>query len=441
MSGLILTVTNAGRAALVNLPNTGTNAVLMASVGVSATSFAPTPATTALPGEIKRISTIAGEAVANDTIHVTVRDESSAVYTVRSFGLYLSDGTLFAVYSQSDPIMEKSAQAMLLLAIDVAFADINATQITFGDTNFINPPATTERQGVVELATEAETTTGTDAAHAVTPKALRAAVTSWLDTRFGNGAPSTFVKGLLTSASAAALRLSLGLKSAALKDEGPGNGLDADLLDGLQASAFAQLSGAAFSGTVSTTRDFNLVYNGVPSLVGLSMSGAAMAAYNSITGTASVEIFKWLGSGGATKMALTEGGALSVLGSLVWTAGNDGAGSGMDADLLDGLQASDFQRVTSQNMAAVNGYRVYADGTKECWTRLTIGEHAYTTWTLPVAHTDFVHPSLAMTTAGGVSDVQDNTGITAINGTPPVSITFWNADNRTITIWVRTIGR
>ena len=63
------------------------------------------------------------------------------------------------------------------------------------------------------------------------------------------------------------------------------------------------------------------------------------------------------------------------------------------------------------------------------------------TWNLPVAHTDFVHPTVGMTTAGGVSDVQDNTGITSINGAPPTSITFWNADNRTITIWVRTIGR
>ncbi|HEY4544871.1 MAG TPA: hypothetical protein VIG90_00400 [Pedomonas sp.] len=843
MSGLILTVTNAGRAALVNLPNTGTNAVLMASVGVSATSFTPTPATTALPGEIKRISTIAGEAVANDTIHVTVRDESSAVYTVRSFGLYLSDGTLFAVYSQANPIMEKSAQAMLLLAIDVAFADISAAQITFGDTSFINPPATTERQGVVELATDAEATTGTDATRAVTPKGLKAAVTSWLDTRFGNGAPSAFIKGLLTSASAAALRTSLAIKSAALKDEGPGNGLnadlldgqhgsyytdvvarlgyrpwgagndgagsglDADLLDGLHASAFAltshshdylpttslgsyaayavdrvrngyyglmlgtdtaspvvmfhtdgvggiyaQGAGAgwrlyfdgvdwhvgAISGRkvwhaandgggsgldadlldglhahqlmradqtaetfgiyrVAAISDLNEVprgdyralipfhagfqaanrpggnyFGGIDMSGGLSgyrwQLGAAIpattfqlwgrqqaagtwqewvqfwhtgndgsgsgldadlldglhgssylgptedsehdfAAYKAsiarggyhgvLFGTGKTHVTamfspvqaggfyvrdgdgagnsRWLlytngadwfvgsnhtskvwhaandgaGSGldadlfdgaqsssfvgpsttaesayaahiarnarsgyygilhGADKTGVVSmfnasglgglyceqyggGGARWLLfydgtdfhignlsGRKVWNAANDGAGSGLDADLLDGqqgsyylpaasysaadvkaklltvdgsgsgvdadlldgLHASDFQRVTSQNMAALNGYRVFADGTKECWTSLTIAQHSNATWTLPVAHTEFVHPSFAISTANGITDVQDNTGITSINGAPPVSITFWNADNRTITIWVRTIGR
>ncbi|HEY4546949.1 MAG TPA: hypothetical protein VIG90_11080 [Pedomonas sp.] len=576
MSGLILTVTNAGRAALVNLPNTGTNAVLMASVGVSATSFTPSPATASLPGEIKRISTIAGEAVANDTIHVTVRDESNAVYTVRSFGLYLSDGTLFAVYSQANPIMEKSAQAMLLLAIDVAFADINANQISFGDTFFINPPATTERQGVVELATDAEATTGIDATRAVTPKGLKGAVTSWLNTRFGDGAPSPFVKGLLTSSSAAALRLSLGLKSAALKDEGAGkgldadlldgehgdyykniparlgytpankagdtftgdilvaanvqsakamratgnilsgsadylgtgieiggdqaggrgfvyaydrsaaswkqlllagselvwkqgsssvsvpvwhagndgagsgldagllggftpsqyigpasvyhdyaayglkaarggyygilfgetlsataamfnaegvggfyqrqtstpgqarwhlytdgsdwyagplpgqnrmwnagndgagSGLDADLLDGLQAAAFAQLSGATFTGDVKTTGRFSLYYNNAPDLIGLRTVGTAMGQFNIITGSPQYQIFRWEGSNFIEKMALTEGGVLSVLGNTVWHAGNDGAGSGLDADLLDGQQGSYYSNIPAR---------------------------------------------------------------------------------------------
>ena len=74
-------------------------------------------------------------------------------------------------------------------------------------------------------------------------------------------------------------------------------------------------------------------------------------------------------------------------------------------------------------------------------TRIAIGQHQYATWNLPVPHDSFVHPTLGCTTAPGNSEVQDNTGITAINGTPPTSITFWNADDRTITVYVRTIGR
>jgi hypothetical protein len=36
------------------------------------------------------------------------------------------------------------------------------------------------------------------------------------------------------------------------------------------------------------------------------------------------------------------GGDFLIRGAKAWTAGNDGAGSGLDADLLDGRQASDF---------------------------------------------------------------------------------------------------
>ncbi|MCH8686461.1 gp53-like domain-containing protein [Pedomonas mirosovicensis] len=337
MSGLSLTITDAGRAALVNAANNGTAPVLMASVGVSATAITPTPNAATLPGEIKRISTLSGEAVADDTIHVTVRDESGDTYTVRSFALYLADGTLFALYGQAEPIMEKSAQAMLLLSIDVTFAEVDAAQITFGDTSFLNPPATTERQGVVELATSEETTNGVDAVRAVTPKGLKAAITNWLDNRFGAGAPSSFVKSLLTSASASAFRSLLDIKSAALKDEGAGNGLDADLLDGLQGSAYAKLSGANFTGSIGTAGKVNLTYGNTLGLLGLSVSGTAINFFNNVTGTTSNVIYNWLGSNGVSKMSLTEGGELSVKGSTVWHSGNDGAGSGLDADMIDGL--------------------------------------------------------------------------------------------------------
>lgn len=454
MSGLILTITDAGRAALVNAGNTGTNPVLMASVGVSATSFTPTPAVTSLPDEIKRITTIAGEAVADDTMHVTVRDESADIYTVRSFGLYLADGTLFAVYSQANPIMEKSAQALLLLAIDVVFADIEATDIAFGDASFSNPPATTERQGVVELATDAETETGSDAVRAVTPKGLKAAVIQWLNDRFGEGAPSAFIKGLLTSASAAALRTSLEIKSAALKDEGDGKGLDADLLDGQHGSYYANIParlgftpwgpsndgagsgldadlldgqhGAFYlnasnlnAGTVPTARlsgtygisitgnaatatrlagdpiitlagaitgsitfnggtsvTLNTVYSSSIFPFGITVQGGiAMGADSTLTSGGNPVLSRtanalWFYAGGPsgyifrntanTETLLTireSDGQLFRRGATVWDAANMGAGSGLNADLLDGLHASDFARLADFVASkATNGY-------------------------------------------------------------------------------------
>lgn len=228
MSGLQITITTAGYAALVNAKNLGTNPTLVAQIGISDQVFTPDRGMTALPGELKRLATFAGTAVADDTVHVSIRDDGPDTYNMRGFGLYLADGTLFAVYGQAETILEKSAQAMMLLAADIRFADINATDLVFGDTNWINPPATTEVQGVVELATPAETIAGADDRRGVTPTGLKAT----LDSRFGAGAPSVFIKGLLSLATAALMRVSLGLGSAATRDEGAGKGLDADLLDG-----------------------------------------------------------------------------------------------------------------------------------------------------------------------------------------------------------------
>ena len=46
-------------------------------------------------------------------------------------------------------------------------------------------------------------------------------------------------------------------------------------------------------------------------------------------------------SGGAVQINTT-GGALTTNGSTIWHAGNDGAGSGLDADTLDGVEGSAF---------------------------------------------------------------------------------------------------
>lgn len=223
-----ITITPAGFAAIVNAENTGTAPVKVTQVGLTAQHFDVGAVAASVPAEFKRLTTFGGKAVADDTLHLNVRDDGTDTYTLRGFGLYLQDGTLFAVYSQSTPIMEKAAAATLLLATDIRFAKINATSIEVGDIDFINPPATTTQMGVVRLATEQEADAGSDHATAITPRGLA----RYINNRFGAGAPSTFVKTLLGLATAAMFRVELGLKSAALRDEGHGNGLNADLLDG-----------------------------------------------------------------------------------------------------------------------------------------------------------------------------------------------------------------
>jgi len=232
MSALQLIVTAAGYAAIVNAENTGTGPVLVSQIGITDQVFTADASTAAIPGELKRLATFGGAAVADDTIHVTIRDDSADSYTLRGFGLYSAANVLLAVYSHAgetpDFIMQKAAAAMLLLQTDVRFTGISATSITFGNADFLNPPATETVPGVVQFATDAIIASGTDNTRAIHSKGLKAL----LDSRFGNGAPSAFVKSLLSITTAALLRTALELKGAALKDEGANNGLDADLLDG-----------------------------------------------------------------------------------------------------------------------------------------------------------------------------------------------------------------
>lgn len=190
---LDITVTDAGRAAIVNAENSGTDPVLITEVGFGSGQYAPTASQTTLNSEIKRLSTIKGGAVAEDVIHVTINDDSADTYSVGEIGLYTDAGVLFAVYSQTAAegwIVEKATVAALLVAVDITFTTIDATNLTFGDTNFSVSPATTTERGIVELATIAEATTGTDTERAVTPAGLAAAIAAI-------AAASTTVKGLV----------------------------------------------------------------------------------------------------------------------------------------------------------------------------------------------------------------------------------------------------
>lgn len=157
-----LIITNAGRAALVNAASTGTDAVTVTQIGISATAVAATPALTVLNGEIKRLATVAGGAIAADKITLQVLDDSTDAYTLRSFALYLNDGTLFALYGQADAILIKTSNTLAQLEADVMLADIDAAMIEFGDPVFSNPPATETMRGIAKIATQALTNVGLD---------------------------------------------------------------------------------------------------------------------------------------------------------------------------------------------------------------------------------------------------------------------------------------
>ncbi len=234
MNTLHITITPPGRAALVNAAHDGTAPVRLAAVGLTTQPF--DTASVQIPDELKRLTTFSGGVVAEDTIHITIRDETADHYTLYGFGLYLEDGTLFATYSQQEIILTKSASAMLLLAVDIRFADIDPGRITFGETSWTNPPGTQTVAGVLTLSSHAQAIAGVDDRSAVPPSALKAA----LDHRLGQAAPSGYAKTLIASPDATTLRQATGPGEASVMDTGAGKGLDADLLDGYHGTYYLQ---------------------------------------------------------------------------------------------------------------------------------------------------------------------------------------------------------
>jgi microcystin-dependent protein len=213
MPALQFILTTAGKNAIVNANNTGTNPITIAKVGIGSVSWTPTAAATALNTEIKKLTAVGGGAVATDTIHVTANDSSTDTYTVREIGLFTADNILVAVYSQATAIITKGAATVALIATDLVITGVPAGSVTVGNTTFNYPQATETVKGVAEIATDAEVIAGTDNERIVTPSKLAAryvkksgdTMTGFL-TLSGNptaalhAAPKQFVDNLLLGA-------------------------------------------------------------------------------------------------------------------------------------------------------------------------------------------------------------------------------------------------
>jgi len=133
--------------------------------------------------------------------------------------------------------------------------------------------------------------------------------------------------------------------------DGSGSGLDADLLDG-QSSAFYLSATNINAGTLAVARGGT----GVGTSTGTG--NTVLSASPTLTGTVTA----------ATVAATT----LTQGGSGVWTAANDGAASGLDADLLDGSSSAAFAAashahsaadITSGTLAIARGGTNTTDGT------------------------------------------------------------------------------
>ena len=169
----IAVITSAGLAALVNAEHNGTLPVKIAKFGLGTGNYTPTAEQTALQNKFKDIEALTGGDVGDNVIHVSMNDISSDAYTVNEVGVYLEDGTLFAVSSQPvGAILQKAAGSQGMMSIDLVVQGGSSVITIDGDTNFLNPPATTVTAGVVKLASLADIEAGIDGTKSTTPSSV-----------------------------------------------------------------------------------------------------------------------------------------------------------------------------------------------------------------------------------------------------------------------------
>jgi hypothetical protein len=164
-------------------------------------------------------------------------------------------------------------------------------------------------------------------------------------------------------------------------NDGSGSGLDADTVDGIQASSFLRSDANDIaSGSYSFTNSYNEFGNSTGNVSNdgswnarLNLAGSSHARLDvtSVSDGIITTMYSHTGQGagkvgtysnhplvlmtnGASSATLSTSGSLSTTtqGTL-WGSSNDGAGSGLDADLLDGLNSSSFLRSdTDDNLTA-----------------------------------------------------------------------------------------
>lgn len=195
-----LIITSAGKKEIVNAQQTGTSAIKLSHIGVGSGKYTATEAQTSLQSETKRLPIVEGGATGDSAIHVALMDESTDAYSVHEIGVYTDTSVPFAVTSSQTALAEKGAASSLLLAIDVAFADLDASVFTFGDLTYSNAAATSENAGVIATATDAEATAGTSTQKAITPSTLSVALNARAATNAEAQAGTTNlgVRGIVT---------------------------------------------------------------------------------------------------------------------------------------------------------------------------------------------------------------------------------------------------
>ena len=157
-SDLALILTTAGINAVSSADQAG-QTVEITHLAFGDSSWEPTIAATALQNEQDRVTPSAGSLIDDPSLYLSATLTGSTGYDVREIGVFLSDGTLFAIWSHAtDVFAHKSADIDLIVSFDLKLNAVPAGSVILGRTSghFGVPAATTSHHGVVRLATDTD---------------------------------------------------------------------------------------------------------------------------------------------------------------------------------------------------------------------------------------------------------------------------------------------
>ena len=136
-----------------------------------------------------------------------------------------------------------------------------------------------------------------------------------------------------------------------------GKAADSNLLDGIDSASFLRSDADdTASGIItlsSTARDtLNFSGNATDDYRGVAFNGRAALTADYNDGYLRLNNASEFSNGVFTPGVMRADGGFTMSGATVWNSGNDGSGSGLDADTVDGLQASSFLRSDAADSTA-----------------------------------------------------------------------------------------
>ena len=143
-------------------------------------------------------------------------------------------------------------------------------------------------------------------------------------------------------------------------DEGSGNGLDADTVDGLQASSFirADASDTATGRIVFRSGNNTSANTSTGSLGAIEINQQTAQKDAFMCFHISGDFATYFGLDGATNDLFTGGWSDGSTKHKIWHQGNDGSSSGLDADKLDGQEGSYYRNASNLNAGTISDSRI-----------------------------------------------------------------------------------